>query len=45
MELLNTIGNFLAQALQIGICVFIIIWGIAVNVQAIAEWKKNFTNN
>lgn len=45
MELLYTIGEFLAHAIQVIVCLILIVFFLAVNVQAIVEWKKEFTNN
>ena len=45
MELLYTIGEFLAHVIQVIVCLILIVFFLAVNVQAIAEWKKEFTNN
>lgn len=45
MELLYTIGEFLAHAIQVIVCLILIVYFLAVNVQAIVEWKKEFTNN
>ena len=45
MDLLTTIGEFIAHAIQVIVCLVLIVFFLAVNVQAIAEWKKEFTNN
>lgn len=45
MDLLTTIGEFIAHAIQVIVCLVLIVVFLAVNVQAIVEWKKEFTNN
>jgi hypothetical protein len=45
MDLLTTIGEFIAHAIQVIVCLILIVYFLAVNVQAIVEWKKEFTNN
>lgn len=45
MDLLTTIGEFIAHAIQVIVCLALIVVFLAVNVQAIVEWKKEFTNN
>ena len=45
MDLLTTIGYYAAYVLQITFSIILIVFFLAVNVQAIVEWKKEFTNN
>ena len=45
MELIHTIGEFIAHAIQVIAILALIVFFLAVNVQAIAQWKKDFTNN
>lgn len=45
MGLIHTIGNFIAHAIQVIVILALIVFFLAVNVQAIAQWKKDFTNN
>lgn len=45
MELIHTIGDFIAHAIQVVVILALIVFFLAVNVQAVAEWKKDFTNN
>ena len=44
MELIHTIGEFIAHAIQVVTILVLIVFFLAVNVQAVAEWKKDFTN-
>lgn len=45
MELLLTIRDFITQTIYILTMLALIVFFLAVNVQALAEWKKDFTNN
>jgi hypothetical protein len=44
MELIHTIGEFITHAIQVVAILVLIAFFLAVNVQAVAEWKKEFTN-
>lgn len=45
MELIHIIGDFIAHAIQVVVILALIVFFLAVNVQAVAQWKKDFTNN
>lgn len=44
METLLAIRDFIAHAIQVVAILTLIVFFLAVNVQAVAEWKKDFTN-
>lgn len=44
METLLAIRDFIAHAIQVVAILALIVFFLAVNVQAVAEWKKDFTN-
>lgn len=44
MELLLAIRDFIALAIQVVAILTLIVFFLALNVQAVAEWKKEFTN-
>ena len=45
MELIHTIGDFIAHTIQVVAILALIVFFLAVNVQAVAQGKKDFTNN
>lgn len=45
MELIHTIGEFITHAIQVIAILALIVFFLAVNVQALAEWKKDYFTN